>query len=368
MHIKPLLYVVVGARPNFVKAAPILSLLEKESDMQFKLIHSGQHYDYAMSKSFFDLFQIPEPDYNLGIGSSSHGEQTGRMIVEFEKLFIMNPPDMVIVLGDVNSTIAAAMAAVKMQIPVAHVEAGLRSFDKTMPEEINRILTDHISLIHFVTEDSAVKNLKNEGITGSNIYLTGNVMIDALLSIANDVKASSILEELNTEAGTYSVVTLHRPSNVDSLEGLKTCIEFLRLAAASGEVIFPMHPRTLNSIDQHKILKSFREIPGLRIINPLGYADFMHLVGESMFIMTDSGGIQSEASFLKVPCITLRDSTEHLITVEKGTNILSGLTFDAVSKAVIKSLAFDKVAYSIPKQLDGRASERIVKVLKEFFK
>lgn len=363
MRKKPLLFLIVGARPNFVKAAPILSMIKRTLDLEIKLIHSGQHYDYVMSKSFFDLFQIPEPDYNLEIGSASHGEQTGRMLIEFEKLFLNSIPDLVMVMGDVNSTIAAALAAVKMNIPVAHVEAGLRSFDRAMPEEINRVLTDHISSIHFATEPAAVGNLKSEGISGSNVHLVGNVMIDALISISDKVKNSNILCYLGLEAGVYSVVTLHRPSNVDSLDGLQNCHSILTLAATAGPVVFPMHPRTLKSIERYNLRDSFGRIPGLRIINPLGYADFMHLVEESRFIMTDSGGIQSEASFLKVPCITLRETTEHLITITDGTNVLSGVELRMVERAIEKALLFDKAAYSIPGQLDGRASQRIATVL-----
>jgi len=366
MQCRFLLLIVVGARPNFVKAAPILASLKTSSNIKFKLIHSGQHYDYSMSKSFFDLFGIPEPDFNLEIGSATHGEQTGKMLIDFEKLFYQESPDLIMVLGDVNSTIAAALAAVKMHIPVAHIEAGLRSFDKSMPEEINRILTDHISSLHFVTEDSAIDNLENEGISSSSIFLVGNVMIDALVSVLSDISLSNICNDLNIADKVFSVITLHRPVNVDTKEGLLKSIEVLKLATNFGLVVFPMHPRTMKSIKAFKLQQLFDDIPRLTIITPLSYIDFMALVNAATFILTDSGGIQSEATFLKVPCITLRNSTEHLITLNQGTNVLTGFDLFAVETAIQNSFTFNREEFCVPDLLDGKASCRIVSVIEDF--
>jgi len=362
----PFISLVVGARPNFIKAAPLIHRMKNEGKIYFQLIHTGQHYDYAMSKSFFDLFSIPEPEVNLEIGSGFHGEQTGRILLEYEKLIIKKRPDLVIVLGDVNSTLAAALASAKLHIPVAHIEAGLRSFDKTMPEEVNRVLTDHLSDLLFVTEDSAIANLSNEGVPAEGVHLTGNVMIDALKSIESSVDSSPILLSLGLGQHDYSVATLHRPSNVDSVDALHQCLALLKMAAEHGTVVFPMHPRTRQSIRNKGMDTEFRKLDNLMIIEPQGYADFMHLVKNSRFIMTDSGGIQSEASYLRTPCITLRESTEHLLTISEGTNVLTGFNIDAVGKAIDEALVFDRDDYTIPPLLDGKAAERIVRILNDY--
>jgi len=363
---KPIVSLVVGARPNFVKAAPILQEIKRQEVALVDLIHTGQHYDYSMSKSFFDLFSLPEPHRNLGIGSGGHGEQTGKILIEFEKLVIEERPDMVLVLGDVNSTLAAALVAAKLNLPVAHIEAGLRSFDRRMPEEINRILTDHVSDFLFVTEKSGVVNLQNEGIASEKIHLVGNVMIDALRGIEEKIDASGILGSLGVKPFEYSTVTLHRPSNVDNPDALRRCLSVLKVAARNGAVVFPVHPRTAKSICSGGMKAEFDRIKGLLMTSPLRYEDFMCLIKSSSFIMTDSGGIQSEASYLKTPCITLRESTEHQITLSEGTNRLTGFDQDAIKKAIEDALVFDRKSFPLPSLLDGKASTRIVSVISQY--
>jgi UDP-N-acetylglucosamine 2-epimerase (non-hydrolysing) len=285
------------------------------------------------------------------------------MLIAFEKLVNTSHPDLILVLGDVNSTLAASLAAVKLNIPVAHVESGLRSFDRAMPEEINRILTDHISSIHFATEEAAVRNLSIEGISGNNVHLVGNVMIDALLSISDSISTSRVRQKLSIENCSFSVATLHRPSNVDNKSGLDASLKALTLAASHGQVIFPMHPRTARSLLTNNCHESFNRLQNLKIVEPLGYADFINLVQHSTFVMTDSGGIQSEASYLRVPCITLRNSTEHLITIEKGTNSLTGMDPSNIEQAISRALSFSREEYEIPEELDGKASQRIAEAV-----
>lgn len=366
---KHTIHLIVGARPNFVKAAPLLSkFADLLPEVNVKLVHTGQHYDYKMSQVFFDQFRIPKPDYHLGIGSGTHGYQTGRALEALEKLFLEKKPDMVIVLGDVNPTLAAALAAVKIHVPIAHIEAGLRSFDMRMPEEVNRILTDHISDLLFVTENAGIDNLRKEGIDQDKMYLVGNIMIDALAGIMPQVETSTILRELDLDPGSYSVITLHRPGNVDVGEQLLVALDIIREASSAGEVVFPAHPRTLESISRLDMKSAFDSVSDLHIIEPRGYVDFMKLISRARFVMTDSGGIQTEASYLGVPCITLRDETEHLITLSKGTNILAGMDLLRFQKALCFATSFDHSDYSVPESLDGKASVRIVTVIQEFMK
>ncbi len=360
------IHIVIGARPNFVKVSPLLIELSKScSEISVKLIHTGQHYDYSMSKIFFDQFSIPEPDYHLEIGSGTHGYQTARVLEKLEKLFIQDQPDMIVVLGDVNSTLAAALAAVKLHIPIAHIESGLRSFDMRMPEEVNRILTDHISDYLFVTEPAGCDNLLKEGIAEEKIHMVGNIMIDALVSVMPQINKSDVMTNLNLSPGKYAIVTLHRPVNVDSYDKLKKVQEIIKIASHTKVVVFPIHPRTRASLLKHCLMDDFLAISNLRIIEPLGYIDFMKIVNESTYIMTDSGGIQSETSYLGVPCITLREATEHLITLAEGTNKLTGLDVDKVAAAIINAEKFKLKEYSIPKMLDGKTSERIVNVIRK---
>lgn len=319
---------IVGARPQLIKCAPLSKELRKRNEE--KIIHTGQHYDTEMSDIFFDELGIPLPDYNLEVGSGSHGEQTGKMLIGIEKILFHEETDLVLLYGDTNSTISGALAASKLGINVAHVEAGLRSFDRSMPEETNRILTDHISDLLFCPTQCAVSNLKNEGIT-SGVYLVGDVMQDALLLyLAIARKESKILKKLNIGVNEYIVTTIHRPSNTDNKENLKNIMEALE--RLNMKVVFPVHSRT------EKYLKEYgywEKIPSnIIIINPLGYLDMLQLMSNACKILTDSGGIQKEAYMLGKPCITLRESTEWVETIDSGWNVLVGANTEKIVEAV----------------------------------
>jgi UDP-N-acetylglucosamine 2-epimerase len=311
---------IIGARPQFIK----YSALTKEIRKSHKdiLIHTGQHYDYNMNKVFFDEMGIPEPDYNLGIGSGTHGHQTGKMLTQIEDILTHEHPDLVMVYGDTNSTLAGALAAVKMHIKIAHVEAGLRSFDKSMPEEINRILTDHCSDLLFCPTQTAVNNLKQEGLS-TGVYLTGDVMVDALNNNKDIAEHSTILDSLKLTAKHYIVVTIHRASNTDNEENLKTISQCLiELSKHGTTIVFPLHPRTAKLLKNYGLYDEIKR--RIKIIDPLGYFDFLKLMRYAEKILTDSGGIQKESYILKVPCITLRENTEWIETIEDGWNVLAG--------------------------------------------
>lgn len=354
---------VVGARPNFMKVAPLYIEFQKlnNSNVNHLICHTGQHYDEKMSKLFFEELELPQPDYYLGVGSGSHAEQTARIMIEFEKVLIKEKPELVIVVGDVNSTIACSLTAVKMGIKVAHVESGLRSFDRQMPEEINRILTDSIADYLFVTEKSGIENLMNEGIDSSKIFFVGNVMIDSLINYLPKIQTSQIFPKLNIEKGTYSLITLHRPSNVDSKEKLKELIELLGEVSKNHKVVFPIHPRTKNNLLKYDLFKHLNH--NIITTDPLGYIDFISLIKYSNFVLTDSGGIQEEATYLGVPCVTLRNTTERPITVEVGTNYLVGEDLSQAKKYINEILAGNRKQSKIPDLWDGKAAERIVKIL-----
>jgi UDP-GlcNAc3NAcA epimerase len=357
------LAIVVGARPNFIKIAPIIKAIEKNNGcsngrfIQPFLIHTGQHYDFQMSQVFFQELAIPEPDIHLAIGSGTHGEQTGRAMIEIEKVLVEHRPDMVMVVGDVNSTLAAALVAAKMQIPVAHVEAGLRSFDRTMPEEINRVLTDHVSDILFCPTRTAVENLGREGVTDA-VYLTGDVMVDALMGCREAAEKSQILERLRLSSRQYLVATVHRAANTDERANLQSILAAL---SASGErVVFPIHPRTRKAMERMAV-----EPPGenVSLVEPLGYVDFLKLVSHARKVLTDSGGLQKEAYILGVPCVTLRENTEWLETLDSGWNTLVGSDEAKILAALRNPLttAQSRAAYG-----DGRSSVVIVEILAEY--
>lgn len=349
---------ILGARPQFIKAAPISKELRKEHDEI--LIHTGQHYDDEMSKIFFDSLHIPRPDYNLGVGSSSQGEQTGRMLLGIEELLLKERPDLVLVYGDTNSTLAGALASVKLHIPVGHVEAGLRSFDRSMPEEINRVLADRISALLFSPTKTAVANLKKEGIT-NGVHLTGDVMYDALLHNIKIAEKSKILEQFNIEPKKYLLVTVHRQSNTDNAENLSNILE--ALSGIEEKVIFPIHPRTTKFIKIHGLK---RKIKGNIILSkPIGYLDFLWLEKNAKKILTDSGGIQKEAYILKVPCITLRRNTEWIETVEDGWNVLVGANKEKIIENVNEFAPKSKQRNIFG---DGKASKRIVDIITSFAK
>lgn len=352
---------VVGTRPNFMKVAPLVEQFKKRS-IEHILVHTGQHYDPKMSKLFFDDLHMPKPDINLEIGSGSFGEQVGATIQRLEKVFKEEKPDIVIVVGDVNSTFAAAFTAKQLHLKVAHVEAGLRSFDNSMPEEINRVLTDRISDFLFTTEESANTNLKKEGVDENNIFFVGNVMIDTLLNHQKKAEESTILSQLNLEENEYCAITLHRPSNVDSKTSLTSLLTLFEKLQQKMNLIFPLHPRTRKNMEKFGLLESFKGIPNLTMTEPLGYLDFVKLMTKSKVMLTDSGGIQEETTVLGVPCITFRNNTERPITVEKGTNLLVSTNPEKVEEA-FNSLKESKERASIPPLWDGKAAERIIDVL-----
>ena len=371
---------VVGTRPNFMKVAPLMrEIFRYPQKFDQLFVHTGQHYDYEMSKSFFNDLKLPSPDIYLGIGSGTHAEQTGKIMIEFEKICFKEKPDLIIVVGDVNSTIACVFVAAKLCIPIAHVEAGLRSFDRTMPEEINRILTDQISDYLFTTCEDANQNLIKEGISEQNIFFVGNVMIDTLLDNIEIAKSSIILEKLelrkNNIVKKYAVVTLHRPSNVDNREILNGILNVLNELAKEISIIFPAHPRTIKQMQSFKLVKlaNYKEnvfsndlnkkTQNMLTISPLSYLDFLCLMSSATIVLTDSGGIQEETTILGIPCLTLRNNTERPITVKEGTNILVGNNSDKIMSIALSVLKNENSKKKIPKYWDGKSAERIVKIL-----
>ncbi len=350
---------VAGARPNFMKIAPLLRAFRNRPTFAARLVHTGQHYDEVMSQSFFRDLGIPEPDVNLGVGSGSHGEQTAQVLMKMETLLQHERPDVLVVVGDVNSTLAAALAAVKLQIPVAHVEAGLRSGDRGMPEEINRILTDAISTWLFTTEEDANRNLALEGVEENRIHLVGNVMIDTLLENRERASRLDTLERLDVAAGEYALLTLHRPSNVDDPEKLRGLFEVLEEIHHRVPIIFPVHPRTAAIIGQ----KLGGQEPNLRLNAPLGYLDFLELMGHAKLVLTDSGGIQEETTALGVSCLTLRENTERPITVEEGTNVIVGTDPKMILSETEKILIGQGKSGRVPRLWDGKSADRIADIL-----
>lgn len=351
---------VVGARPNFMKVAPLHRAFNQFS-IRHLICHTGQHYDEKMSKVFFDDLELPKPDFYLGVGSGSHAEQTAKVMIEFEKVLLVEKPDLVIVVGDVNSTIACSLTAKKLNIKVAHVEAGLRSFDMEMPEEINRILTDRISDYLFVTEKSGLENLKNEGVPDEKVFFVGNVMIDSLVYYQPKVNRSRILDDFQLSTCNYVLVTLHRPSNVDTKESLEKLVNFLNRLGEERKVIFPIHPRTKSNLEKHSIIQSFNQ--SVVLTDPIGYIDFQALIKNAELIVTDSGGIQEESTYLGVQCITLRTTTERPITVEVGTNQLIGVDLKKAEEVCLQVLSGNKKEGKIPEKWDGKASTRILKII-----
>jgi len=355
---------VVGARPNFMKVAPLHKAFQKHAgSIRHLIVHTGQHYDEAMSKIFFGDLELPQPDFYLGVGSGSHAHQTARIMVEFEKVLEEIHPELVIVVGDVNSTVACSLVSIKMGIPVAHVEAGLRSGDRSMPEEINRLLTDSIADDLFVTEPSGVANLRREGIDEKKIHLVGNVMIDSLIHYREKAKKSTIMDRLGVKANKFTLVTLHRPSNVDTEEGLAKILTIFERIASHSDIVFPVHPRTKKMLAQHGLGARAEAIPGLRLLDPIGYLDFLRLLDNAQLVLTDSGGIQEETTYLGVPCLTLRENTERPITCEVGTNELCGLDVEKVVNRSETVFAGNRKKGRVPDLWDGNAANRIVDVL-----
>ena len=354
---------IVGARPNFMKIAPIHREMQKYPIIKSLLIHTGQHYDDKMSKLFFQDLELPEPDVYLGVGSGTHTAQTARIMLEFEKVMDQEKPDLVLVVGDVNSTAACSLVAAKMQTKIAHVEAGLRSFDRSMPEEINRIITDSLSDYLFVTEASGVRNLRNEGISESKIFFTGNVMIDSLIHLMQKADRSTILSDLNIDGHPYALITLHRPSNVDSEENLSRLFSLFFELSDQLRVVFPAHPRTKKMLDKFGLSEKIKQNNNFSILDPIGYIDFMRMLKNATLVLTDSGGIQEETTYLGVPCLTIRENTERPVTIEVGTNVLTGTDPENILTEARKILSGHSRIGKIPDLWDGHAAERIVQII-----
>ncbi len=372
---------VAGARPNFMKIAPLMDAFRARPQIKAVLVHTGQHYDPAMSDLFFQQLGIPEPDVNLGVGSASHAIQTAEIMRAFEPIILAKKPDAVLVVGDVNSTIACGLVAVKLGVRLIHVEAGLRSFDRTMPEEINRILTDAISDVLFCSEQSGVENLRREGVPEEKSHLVGNVMIDTLLKYREKAEQSKILDDLGLNDGRpYAVVTLHRPVNVDVPENFGRILMALEEISREIPVIFPVHPRTRTMMRQLNLgttsyhsedtFSAHSAPPNLLLVEPLGYLDFLKLMAHARIVLTDSGGIQEETTILKIPCLTLRENTERPVTVEMGTNRLVGSDPRLIIQAYRDvSASFPKrQSFPVPPLWDGRAAERIADILELILK
>jgi UDP-N-acetylglucosamine 2-epimerase (non-hydrolysing) len=354
---------VVGARPNFMKIAPLMAAYDKHPSIERLLVHTGQHYDAAMSELFFRQLGIPEPDINLEVGSASHAMQTAEIMKAFEPVMLEHRPDVVLVVGDVNSTIACGLVAVKLGARLVHVEAGLRSRDRSMPEEINRVLTDSISDLLFCTEQSGLDNLLAEGVPQDRVFLVGNVMIDTLLKNRAQAERSTVLDDHGLEPGAYAPLTLHRPSNVDDPETFGRILDALDVIQRDLPIIFPVHPRTRAILKQSPLGSRVEAMSGLRLIDPLGFLDFLKLMSEARLVLTDSGGIQEETTILGVPCLTLRENTERPITIEIGSNQLVGTDTQAILDAYRSVMQGQASTGQQPPLWDGRAAERIVKII-----
>src|ERR1022692_2506751 len=392
---------VVGARPNFMKAAPVFRAIqdhnarvvarssESRSDagekIQLVLVHTGQHYDEAMSGLFFSDLGLPKPDVHLGVGSGSHAVQTAKIMERFEGVLLEEKPDVVIVFGDVNSTVACALVASKISLDssgrrplIAHVEAGLRSFDSSMPEEINRVVTDHLSDLLFVTEESGIQNLHREGIGDEKIHFVGNTMIDSLLASMESAEKSAILDQLGLRSGSdgspsgirrYALLTLHRPSNVDNQDTLLSILQGLEELSSSCPILFSAHPRTRKRIAEFRLERFFQggAETGIRLLEPLGYLDFLCLMKHAALVVTDSGGIQEETTCLMVPCVTVRENTERPVTVTSGTNTIAGTRKENIRRAVTEQMKPRKQT-QIPEKWDGKAAGRIVEAIMHEFR
>jgi len=381
----------VGARPNFMKVAPIIEAIRRHNkqarspEIKHVLVHTGQHYDALMSDRFFDDLGLPKPDVHLGVGSGSQAAQTAEILQKFESVLLAETPDLVIVVGDVNSTVACALATAKLPgLPgklrplLAHVEAGLRSFDRGMPEEINRVVTDHLADMLFVTEKSGLANLQHEGIPSERVFFVGNTMIDSLRSFEVRADQSPILDQLGLRSHVpqngsgdpvqpYALLTLHRPSNVDEAEAFGNVLEGLLDVSRELPIIFPAHPRTRKRIAEFGFGRYFQDdagekAKGIRLIDPLGYVDFLCMMKNARLVLTDSGGIQEETTCLGVPCVTIRENTERPVTVEHGTNVLAGTSVAGIRGAIARQMT-RKREVCIPDKWDGKAAERIVSII-----
>jgi UDP-N-acetylglucosamine 2-epimerase (non-hydrolysing) len=354
---------VCGARPNFMKIAPIMRAFEAAGNFETLLVHTGQHYDQNMSRLFFDQLGIPAPDVNLEVRSGSHAVQTAEIMKRFEPVVLDFQPDYVLVVGDVNSTIACGLVAVKLGVKLIHVEAGLRSFDRTMPEEINRVLTDAISDLLFVTEQSAIDNLGREGINSEKVHFVGNVMIDTLMTNREKARKSDVLVRLGLSAKNYAAITLHRPSNVDDASKFGQIIGAFEQIQQELKLVFPIHPRTRNNLRGSDLERRIEAMENLLLVEPLGYLDFLCLMSNAALVITDSGGIQEETTILGVPCMTLRENTERPVTITEGTNRLVRVSKEDILR-IYRDIRAEGTVWGgrIPKLWDGNAARRIVRI------
>lgn len=358
--------VVAGARPNFMKVAPILHVMEeRDLPWSFELVHTGQHYDEAMNDVFFRQLSIRRPDVHLEVGSGKHGEQTARVLERFEAYIVghAKPCAGVIVVGDVNSTLACTLAAAKLHVPVAHVEAGLRSGDRAMPEEINRLMTDAVADLLFVSEPAGLENLAREGVSEDRIVYVGNVMIDTLVDELREARRLEMAMELGLGGVEYAYVTIHRPSNVDDRQRLINVVEYLTWLADRVPVVFPVHPRTASRLDAAELRRSLEQHGRIKLLEPLGYRESLSLMSSARLVVTDSGGIQEETTYLKIPCLTLRSNTERPITLTEGTNVLVGQDLELAREMARKVLAGEWKRGGDVRGWDGHAARRIVGAL-----
>lgn len=357
---------VVGARPNFMKVAPVHRALKEGGRWESQIVHTGQHQDVNMSDIFFKQLNLDLPKHFLGVQPGSHSQMTAGIMQSFEKVLQLEKPDWVVVVGDVTSTLACALTSVRCSIPVAHVEAGLRSFDRQMPEEINRLLTDQLSDLLFTTENSAAINLAKENIAAHKIRFVGNCMIDSLIYFLPNANASSLLKQHGLEQKDYAVMTMHRPSNVDYRSGLEQILDMIRYIVSELPLVFPVHPRTEDRLRHFGLWEDLKQIKGLILTPPLAYLDFIGLMKNSKMLLTDSGGIQEETTYLKIPCLTFRKTTERPITTEMGSNILiSDLNVENACRQIYKVLQGNIREACIPEMWDGQAGQRIANVFHE---
>ena len=363
---RPIIHLVVGARPNYIKANPVFQRLEELDKFDLVLINTGQHYDDNMAAIFIEELGMKTPDINLDVGSGTHGFQTAKILAAYEEVLLETSSDLVVVFGDVNSTIACSLAATKLQVPLAHVEAGLRSFDRSMPEEVNRVLTDRLSTLLFTTSPEAKNNLNKEGISSVGIHFVGNTMIDSLVQWQSHFAKSTIRNDLGL-VGDYALMTFHRPSNVDDEDSLKKLIKAIIDVAERLPCIFPVHPRTRNKLENIGLLDTLQKNDNIFLIDPIGYIDFMHLQQHAVIVLTDSGGIQEESTFFGVPCLTVRENTERPITTTLGTNKLIGIDYERIRHEVDLVLAGNSKEHTIPDLWDGKAANRISAIIDDYF-
>lgn len=355
--------VVAGARPNFIKIAPLMRAIRARPDVEARLVHTGQHYDARMSQLFFDELNIPRPDADLGVGSGSHAVQTAEVMIRFEPVVKAEAPDAVLVVGDVNSTLACTLTAVKLGVPVAHVEAGLRSFDRAMPEEINRVLTDAVSRWLFVSERSGLENLRREGVPDDRVFFVGNVMIDTLLGHRDRSERSTVLEDLGVADRGYAVLTLHRPASVDDPGVFARLMGAVARVGRELPVVFPVHPRTRLALQGLPEPLAGGLPAWARVTDPLGYLDFLKLTAHARVVLTDSGGVQEETTVLGVPCLTLRTTTERPVTVTEGTNVMVGLDPERIAAEGLRAVRGGLTGRRVPELWDGHAADRVIDIL-----